>query len=153
MIETMRDAEGVGLAAQQIGDTRAICVIAIPPDHDKDKAGERIHPHLEMPLVLINPEITVCSKKTDALEEGCLSFPSIRASITRPAEITIKFLDLHGKRREEKLSDFTARAVQHEVDHLNGILFNDKMSAAKKFAIKRKLANLKEETEEKLGLA
>jgi peptide deformylase len=106
-----------------------------------------------MPLVMLNPEITETSKKTGGREEGCLSFPDIRGSIQRPVEITVKFIGLDGKPRVEKLRDFAARVVQHEVDHLNGILFIDKMSPAKKFALKRKLATLKHETEEQLGIA
>ena len=153
MIETMRAAEGCGLAAQQIGETRAICVIALPPDLDKDEAGMPQHPNLQMPLVVINPEITAASKKTAGREEGCLSFPDIRGSILRHTEITLKFTGIDGTPREEKLRDFAARVIQHEIDHLNGVLFIDKMSPAKKFAIKRKLANLKAETEEALGLA
>ncbi len=152
MIETMKSAEGVGLAAQQIGETRAICVIGLPPDLDQNEAGERLHPHLEMPMVLINPHVTETSKQTGVHEEGCLSFPNIRANITRPVEITIKFTGLDGKNRTEKLRDFAARAVQHEVDHLNGILFIDKMSPAKKFALKRKISTLRAETEEELGI-
>ena len=152
MLDTMRAAEGCGLAAQQIGETRAICVIAVPEDLDKNEAGERQHPHLEMPLVMLNPEITEVSKKSAGRDEGCLSFPEIRGSIQRPVEITVKFLGLDGKSRVEKLRDFAARVVQHEVDHLNGILFIDKMSPAKKFALKRKIANLKSETEEQTGI-
>lgn len=153
MIDTMRAAEGCGLAAQQIAETRSICVIAVPPDLDKGDDGQPQHPHLKMPMVLINPEITAASKKTAGREEGCLSFPDIRGSILRHTEITLKFTDIDGHTREEKLRDFAARVVQHEIDHLNGILFIDKMSPAKKFAIKRKLAALKAETEETLGLA
>ena len=111
MIETMRAAEGCGLAAQQIGETRAICVIALPPDLDKDEAGMPQHPNLQMPLVVINPEITAASKKTAGREEGCLSFPDIRGSILRHTEITLKFTGIDGTPREEKLRDFAARVI------------------------------------------
>lgn len=153
MIDTMKAAEGVGLAAQQIGETRSICVIYLPPDHDKDESGARQHPHLVTPLVLLNPVVAEASKITEGRDEGCLSFPDIRASIQRSREITVRFMDLEGKARSEKLRDFAARVVQHEVDHLNGVLFIDKMSPAKKFALKRKITGLKHETEERLGIA
>lgn len=151
MIETMREAEGVGLAAQQIGETRSICVIAVPPDHDRDGNGGPLHPHLVMPLVLLNPTITELSRKTEGREEGCLSFPDIRGSIPRSVEITVSFTDLEGRARVEQLRGFVARVVQHEVDHLNGVLFIDRMSPAKKFALKRRLAALKSATEERAG--
>lgn len=153
MIDTMRAAEGVGLAAQQIGETRAICVISVPEDLDRDAEGNRQHPHLDMPLVIMNPQIEKPSKVVDSREEGCLSFPNIRGNISRPVEITLKFTGIDGRQRVEKLNDFAARVVQHEVDHLNGILFIDKMSPAKKFALKRKIAAIKNETEERLGIA
>jgi peptide deformylase len=153
MLETMHAAEGVGLAAQQIGETRAICIIMVPPDLDKNEAGERQHPHLEKPTVLLNPVVIEASKTMAGRDEGCLSFPEIRGTIQRPTAITLKYMGLDGVERLEKLRDFAARVVLHEVDHLNGVLFIDKMSPAKKFASKRKLANLKAETEEELGIA
>jgi peptide deformylase len=153
MIDTMRAAEGCGLAAQQVGETRAICVVCVPPDLDKDAEGRPQHPHLHTPVIMVNPQISEASKKMEGREEGCLSFPDIRGSIQRAVEITLKFTGLDGKPRVEQLRDFAARVVQHEVDHLHGILFIDKMSPAKKFALKRKIATLKHETEEKLGTA
>lgn len=153
MIDTMHAAEGVGLAAQQIGETRAICIIMVPPDLDKNSEGQPQHPHLEKPVVVLNPVITESSKTIGGREEGCLSFPEIRGTIQRPTQITLKYTGLDGVERIEKLRDFAARVVQHEVDHLNGVLFIDKFSPAKKFAVKRKLANLKAETEAELGIA
>lgn len=153
MVETMFAAEGCGLAAQQVGETRAICVIYVPEDLDKNEAGERQHPGLVTPLVLLNPRITAASKKTEGREEGCLSFPGIRGSIPRATQIVLEFMDLDGRIRTEKLRDFAARVVQHELDHLNGVLFIDRMSPAKRFAIKRRLATLREETEERLNQA
>lgn len=152
MMDTMHAAEGVGLAAQQIGETRAICIIMVPPDLDKNETGEPQHPHLAQPVVLLNPVITEASKTMAGRDEGCLSFPEIRGSIQRPTAITLKYMGLDGIERTEKLRDFAARVVQHEVDHLNGILFIDKFSPAKKFASKRKLANLKADTEAELGI-
>ena len=148
MIETMFAAEGCGLAAQQIGETRSICIVFVPEDLDKNEAGERLHPQFEGPRALLNPRIVRSSKKTEGREEGCLSFPGIRGTITRPLEIDLEFMDLDGKTHAMTLRDFAARVVQHEIDHLNGVLFIDKMSPAKRFAIKRKLADLRAETEE-----
>lgn len=153
MIDTMNAAEGVGLAAQQIGETRSICVILVPPDYDKDETGARMHPHLDGPVVLLNPEITAASKTVAGRDEGCLSFPEIRATIQRFTEVTVSFMDIEGRPRVEKLRDFAARVAQHEIDHLNGVLFIDKMSPAKKFALKRRISALRRETEEALGLS
>ena len=152
LIDTMRAEHGVGLAAQQVGRPLAICVIEVPVEYDTDEDGQRLHPDLAMPLVLINPEIVDASRKLDGHEEGCLSFPGIRGSIQRHMDIVLRHLDEHGRPHERKLREFVARVVQHEIDHLNGILFIDRMSAPKRFALKRKLAEMRRETEERLGL-
>lgn len=145
MVEIMRQSEGVGLAAQQIGETRAICVIEVPDDYDRDAEGNRLNPELAMPLVLINPVIASSSKKEDAYDEGCLSFPGIRGSINRPRTIHLSFIDEQGTPRELDVTGFTARVIQHEVDHLNGVLFIDRMSAAKRFTLSGKLKRLRED--------
>lgn len=151
LIETMRAEQGVGLAAQQVGRAVTVCVVEVPVEYDTDDAGVRLHPDLAMPMVLINPEIVEASRKTDSREEGCLSFPGIRGSIPRALEVTLRFLDEQGRSREVRLRDFLARVVQHEVDHLNGVLFIDRMSAAKRFALGKKLRAIKAETEARLG--
>jgi len=143
MIEIMRKSEGVGLAAQQIGETRAICVIEVPGEYDLDEEGNRLNPGLPMPMILINPVLTTPSKKEESREEGCLSFPGIRASITRPKDVHLSCLDENGNKLEIDVRGFTARVIQHEVDHLNGVLFIDRMSAARRFAIAGKLKRLK----------
>jgi peptide deformylase len=145
MLETMRASEGVGLAAQQVGETRSICVVEVPEDYDRDEAGQRLNPELTMPLVLLNPQIHTFSDKTDAREEGCLSFPDIRGKIERSLEIGLRFLDLDGQPCDLAVRGFAARVIQHEVDHLNGVLFIDRMSVAKRFAIKGRLAKMKKE--------
>lgn len=152
MIEAMRAAEGVGLAAQQIGRALAICTVEVPLDYDTDEQGNRMHPDLAMPLALLNPEVVEVSRKTGHHEEGCLSFPGIRADIERPLEITLRYMDLDGNRHERRLRDFLARVVQHEVDHLNGVLFIDRMSAPKKLILAKRLKRMRRETEEALGL-
>lgn len=153
MIDTMRASEGVGLAAQQIGKALAICTVEVPLEYDTDEAGQRINPGLDMPLVLINPEITDHSSKIDRHEEGCLSFPGIRGDIPRPVEITLRYQDMAGATHEQRVSGFLARVIQHEVDHLNGVLFIDHMSAPKRLVLRKRLNRLKQETEEQLGLA
>lgn len=148
MIDIMRRSEGVGLAAQQIGETRAICVIEVPEDYDKDDQGERLNPSLAMPMILINPVISNPSKKEDAHEEGCLSFPGIRGSINRPRTIHLSGLNEKGEALDVDVTGFTARVIQHEVDHLNGVLFIDRMSAARRFTLASRLKRLREEQAE-----
>src|SRR5262245_18238016 len=87
MLETMHQAKGIGLAAQQIGCALQIWVVDVPPDNDKDEQGHRLNPHLEMPMVLLNPRVTTVSKESWAYEEGCLSFPDIHGKITRPRKV------------------------------------------------------------------
>ena len=112
MLETMRKYNGVGLAAPQVGVLKRIVVIDID-----DGNG---------PFILINPEI-IKEKGEQEVEEGCLSFPNKFAKIIRPAEVTVKALDKNGKEFKLKAKDLLAQAISHEVDHLNGILFVDKI--------------------------
>ncbi len=153
MIETMRAENGVGLAAPQVGRSVALCVIELPVDYDTDPEGRRLNPDVAMPMILFNPEILAGARKTDVQEEGCLSFPGLRGNIERPVGITLRYLDEQGQLRERAFVDFLARVIQHEVDHLNGVLFIDRMSAAKRFALSGRLKKLKRETEARLGLA
>lgn len=153
MVETMRAEQGVGLAAPQIGRSVALCVVELPEDYDTDEDGHRFNPDAEMPMILFNPEIIESSRKVDTHEEGCLSFPNLRGNIDRPMEIKMRYLDEDGRAHERIFVDFLARVIQHEVDHLNGVLFIDRMSAAKRFALSSRLKKLKQATEEQLGLA
>jgi len=146
MITIMHQSEGVGLAAQQIGETKAICVIDVPEEYDTDDQGNRINPDIPMPLVLINPVISAPSKKEISREEGCLSFPDVRGNISRPANIHVSFVNEQGEKVELDVKDFTARVIQHEVDHLNGVLFIDRMSAAKRLMLKQRLRNIQQST-------
>ncbi len=142
MIAIMRGAEGVGLAAQQIGETRAICVVEVPEEYDTDDEGNRLNPGLPMPLVLINPVLTQPSSKAESREEGCLSFPDIRGNITRPVSIHLNALDDQGRVIDCDVTGFIARVIQHEVDHLNGVLFIDRMSAARRFTLASRLRRM-----------
>lgn len=109
MQDTVKDADGAGIAAPQVGRSERLCLALI--------AGKMIP--------LINPQITSKSKDQESAEEGCLSLPGIAVSVPRSIEITVKYLDAKGKPQERRLRNFDARVVQHEVDHLEGILIVD----------------------------
>jgi peptide deformylase len=119
LFETMRAAKGVGLAANQIGVARRVAVVDV---------GEQGPP----PLVLINPAIVEHSAETESAEEGCLSIPEIYGDVERPLAITLEALDLDGRPYRLDVSGYKARAVQHEIDHLDGVLFVDHLSAVKR---------------------
>ena len=136
MLETMYAAPGIGLAAVQIGILRRLVVIDISKGEEKKK-----------PIFLINPSIVYQSKKTSVYEEGCLSLPGQFAEIERPAECTIRYIDYNGKEKELKADGLLATCIQHEVDHLNGILFIDYLSKLKKDMIIKKLVKQKKEIE------
>lgn len=132
MIETMHAAAGIGLAAQQVGLALQLCVVDLrETDVDYDWELDGAHPPLDliMPLVIANPEITVAPQTAvESYEEGCLSFPKIRGEIERPDEIAVKFQDEHGTPHVLRCNGLFARCVQHETDHLNGILFIERMA-------------------------
>ena len=134
MLQTMYEAPGIGLAAVQIGILKRIIVIDISKGDEEKK-----------PLFLINPEIIFRSKKTSVYEEGCLSLPGHFAEIERPAECHLNFIDYNGKKKELKAKGLLATCIQHEVDHLNGILFIDYLSKLKKDMIIKKLIKQKKE--------
>jgi len=153
MIAAMRSESGVGLAAEQVGRREAVIVVEMPPDYDvEQEGGSRLHPDIEMPWVLINPEIIRRSEEVESLSEGCLSFPEINTPVARAIEITVRHLDLNGQPHERVLRKFLARIVQHECDHLNGVLLVDHMSSIKKISLRGQLKRLKQDTEESLGL-
>ena len=136
MLETMYAAPGIGLAAVQVGILKRLVVIDISKEKEKKK-----------PLFLINPQIMHQSVKTSVYEEGCLSLPGQFAEVERPAECTIKYIDYNGKEKELKSDGLLATCIQHEVDHLNGILFIDYLSKLKKDMIIKKLVKQKKEIE------
>lgn len=135
MLETMYDAPGIGLAACQIGDMRRLVVI--------DVAGKEEEPN---PLFLVNPEIVAVSEEKSVHEEGCLSIPDVTAEVERPAMARVSYLDREGKSQEAELEGFLATIVQHEVDHLNGVLFIDYLSRLKRDMIVRKFTKQKRAT-------
>ena len=141
----MYESDGVGLAAEQVGLTEAICVVDVsrrekvePPE----KTAALSDPPVEMPLTLVNPVITETTGK-DRCKEGCLSFPEIYVEITRAAEVVVSYMDLAGNARTVRARGMLARVIQHEVDHLHGILLVDRMSAVQKVALAGQLRRLK----------
>jgi len=150
MIETMRDANGVGLAAPQIGESLQLTVLDVSQVEDRPTTmklnGKNLDPKTAMPLVLINPQIDL-DGETEVGTEGCLSFPEITGEIERAKSMTVRAQNLDGEPIELETTGFLARAIQHEVDHLNGILFIDRMSSAAKTSLSSKLKRLQKETQ------
>ncbi|MCW2245793.1 peptide deformylase [Azospirillum fermentarium] len=128
MLETMYDANGIGLAAPQVGVSERIIVVDV---HEKDEAPA--------PLMMANPEIIAESPDLKVYEEGCLSVPEHYAEVTRPSSVTVRYLDETGAVRELQADGTLAVCVQHEIDHLNGVLFVDHLSSLKRSMILRKL--------------
>ncbi|MDD2600351.1 MAG: peptide deformylase [Kiritimatiellae bacterium] len=140
MLETMYASNGVGLAAEQVGRTESICVIDIPPKLEKPECREQ-NAAIKMPLVLINPQI-IATEGEQRDEEGCLSFPQIGVQVTRAFRITALYTDLLGMRQTITAYGLLARALQHELDHLNGVLLIDQMNSVQKLAVAGKLKRL-----------
>ena len=153
MLAALHHANGLGLAAEQIGRTEAVCVIDIPPELDsREKGGPRDNPHVQMPMVLLNPGITA-ENGEQSNQEGCLSFPEVFVTIARPYEVTVSFTGLDNRPRMETVRGLLARAVLHEIDHLNGILLLDRMSTIQKLTLATRLKGLKKATKAKMKLA
>ena len=119
MLETMYAAPGIGLAAVQVGILKRIIVIDISKEKEKKN-----------PFFLINPEIIFKSEKTSSYEEGCLSLPGHFAEIERPSECRVTYIDYNGKKRELKANGILSTCIQHEVDHLKGVLFVDRVTSS-----------------------
>lgn len=141
MLDLMAQKKGVGLAAQQVGATRRIFVMHVPPQYDL-AAGQRLNPEINEPLVMLNPEV-LSRQGAGSQDEGCLSIPDLFAPVRRAVEISVAFLDLQGQARRLVLKGFMARVFQHELDHLNGILFVDRLAMLKKIALAAQLKHLK----------
>jgi len=149
MIETMHAANGVGLAAQQIGEALQLTVLDVSLVEDRPSTlkldGKDVDLKGAMPLVLINPEIELRGANEVGVE-GCLSFPEITGDIERAKSVVVRAQTLEGRAIEIEASGFLARAIQHEGDHLNGILFIDRMNSAVKAALSSRLKRLQKET-------
>ncbi len=153
MIETMHAARGIGLAAQQIGEALQLCVVdlrATESEFDWELDGAHTPLDLFMPMVVVNPSVTAVPEPTTVYEEGCLSFPKINGDVVRPDEITLKFQDAHGHSHTLHCNGLLARCIQHEADHLNGILFIDRMDKATLELIDPEIKALKKLTREAL---
>ena len=136
MLETMYDAPGIGLAAVRVGRLKRILVIDIAPsDEDPD------------PMYFINPEIIWTSEEFNTYNEGCLSIPEQYADIERPAECKVKFIDYNGEEKEIHTDGLLATCIQHEMDHLNGVVFIDYLSKVKRGMYVRKVKKLVRENE------
>jgi peptide deformylase len=148
MLETMHAANGVGLAAQQIGHALQLTVLDISQVEDRPSTmklnGEETDPVAAMPLVLINPELELGEEKIVG-SEGCLSIPDITADVVRSLSVTVRAATLDEEEVEIEASGLLARALQHEVDHLNGILFVDRISSVAKAALASRLKRLQKE--------
>ena len=149
MIETMREEHGVGLAAQQIGEALQVTVLDVSAVEDRPStlklSGRDVDPKSAMPIVLINPEIELRGE-TELGVEGCLSFPEITGDIERAQSVLARAQTLEGELVQIEASGLLARAIQHEHDHLHGILFIDRMSSAAKAALSSRLKRLQKET-------
>jgi len=150
MVETMHAANGVGLAAQQVGEAIQLTVLDVSQIEDRPTSmklnGDQIDPKSAMPLVLVNPQVEL-GRETEMGTEGCLSFPEITGEIGRAKSITVRARNLSGEAIEIETGGFLARAIQHEVDHLNGILFIDRMSSAAKASLASRLKRLQREAQ------
>ena len=149
MIETMRAANGVGLAAQQVGEALQLTVLDVSQVEDRPSTmklnGKDVDPRTAMPLVLINPELKLAGE-TELAMEACLSFPEISGGIERAKSVIAHAQTLEDGRIEIEASGLLGRAIQHEVDHLNGILFIDRMNSAAKAALSSRLKRMQKET-------
>lgn len=122
MLATMYDADGVGLAAPQVGVLKRVIVL----DTEQTEEGPG------RPLKMINPEIVASSETKTVLDEGCLSLPTMRVEVTRPDMVVVRYMDENGAMHEVEATDLFAKAVQHEIDHLNGVLIFDYLSKLKR---------------------
>ena len=147
MLETMYDAPGIGLAAVQVGVAQRVLVIdlqeregdAPDADCDDDDCGHDHRPVKRTPRVFINPEITDPSEDMSVYSEGCLSVPDIYADVERPARVRVRWQDETGAAHEEAMEGLMATCIQHEMDHLEGVLFIDRLSRLKRQIALRKL--------------
>jgi peptide deformylase len=149
MLETMHGANGIGLAAQQVGAAIQLTVVDVSQVEDRPSLmklnGIEVNPAAAMPLILINPTLQLDEEITPG-NEGCLSFPDITADIDRAVSVRVEAQTLEGETVLIEAAGLLARALQHEVDHLNGILFIDRMSSVAKASLSSRLKRLQKET-------
>jgi peptide deformylase len=138
MVETMYDAPGIGLAANQVGMLNRMFVMDV---------NYRKEPESRNPIIMINPEIIWRSEEMSVMEEGCLSIPHQFAEVERPMTVRVKFLDLKGEFQEMEGAGLASHCIQHELDHLNGVLFIDYLSRLKRNMILKKVDKLRKDGE------
>jgi peptide deformylase len=150
MLETMVANEGIGLASQQVGQARRLFVADLLSRTQEAENvlhdGKSVPPALLMPLVVVNPAVEFLPGKKHVVEEGCLSFPEIRGEVTRPYAVRLHYQDLQGKPHTLETSGLFARVIQHEFDHVEGVLFIDRMDADYLKEIDPELKKLKKQT-------
>lgn len=154
MLETMHEARGIGLAAQQVGRPLQLAIIDVTGVEDRPSRmsldGEPVNPEDYMPLILINPEWIAASDVKEDGGEGCLSFPEVYGEINRPEEIDVTATDENGEQVAFRCGGLLARAIQHEWDHLQGILFIDRMDAIVRTQLKPEVDAIQIETKNSL---
>ena len=151
MVEAMHDAGGIGLAAQQIGQTIQLCVVDLREaevDYTWLLDGTKPPKELIMPLALVNPKVAAEPAPTTTSEEGCLSFPEIRGEVCRPDRIRVHYQDVQGHAHTLDCTGLLSRCIQHEADHLNGVLFIDRMDKPTMAGLEAALKALKKQTRE-----
>jgi len=144
MLDILHEAEGLGLAAPQIGVGISLCIVDVPEEFQGEEFVELNAP-VKMPMMMMNPVVSE-TEGTLRRQEGCLSFPGLYMDITRPRACTVDYMALDGKHYRARVHGLLARAVMHEADHLNGVLFVDKFSAAQKLLAAGKLKRIRNAT-------
>ena len=134
MLETMYDAPGIGLAAIQIGEPVRLVTIDVSKKSDEDEETPKA------PMVFVNPEVTWSSDELSVYEEGCLSIPEYYEEVERPARVKVRYMDLDGATQEVEADGILATCLQHEIDHLNGVLFIDHLSRLKRERVTKRFA-------------
>lgn len=151
MLKAMYDAPGIGLAANQVNMLNRVLVMDLKKRDERGyedndaQVGEKEADMTDGPICMVNPEIIYESEKMSVMEEGCLSIPRQYAEIERPAVVRVKYLDYDGKPAELEASGLLSHCVQHEIDHLNGVLFIDYLSSLKRNMILKKVEKLKKQ--------
>jgi len=149
MLDTMTENEGIGLAAQQVGHAKRLFVADLQSrTAEAEKIvldGKNVPPALLMPLIVANPEVEFLPGETRTVEEGCLSFPEIRGKISRPWSVRLRYQDVQGQPHVLETSGLLARVIQHEFDHVEGVLFIDRMESKYVEGLDAALKKLKRE--------
>ncbi len=143
MVNTMYAFNGIGLAAPQVGISLRLVVIDVPIESDQLSPGEELLKN-QMPIALVNPEILQAFGAASEYDEGCLSVPGIYATVVRPERVIVRFTTLAGQPVEIECGNLLARCLQHEIDHLNGIVFTDRLAPSEAQKIAAPLAKLRE---------